>query len=117
MSDDVDSLLAKRMDYIAELKTAIRNLHECESEYVETVPVTETFQGETLWTGDVEVFTIRGHPKAKRAYAWGHATGEEDQARRYVAVLELPPVHSPETAVKVAVAAEIKNAREKTKGR
>jgi hypothetical protein len=114
---DVDRLLAKRMDYIAELKKAIRNLHGCESEYIESVPVTENFQGETLWTGDVEVFTIRGHPKAKRVYAWGHATGKNDQAKRYVAVLELPPVESPETAVKVAVAAEIKNARKKAKGR
>ncbi|HYJ88084.1 MAG TPA: hypothetical protein VEW46_18600 [Pyrinomonadaceae bacterium] len=114
---EADRLLAKRMGYIGELKTAIRNMHGCESEYVETVPVTETFKGETVWNGDVEVFTIRGHPKAKRAYAWSHATGKNDQARRYVAVLELPPVESPETAVKVAVAAEIKNEREKTKGR
>jgi hypothetical protein len=114
---EADRVLAKRMDYIGELKTAIRNLHGCESEYVETVPVTESFRGETIWNGDVEVFDIRGHPKAKRAYAWSHATGKNDQARRYVAVLELPPVESPETAVKVAVAAEIKNAREKTKGR
>jgi len=114
---DADRVLAKRMDYIAQLKTAIRNMHDCEPEYVETVPVTETYQGETLWTGDVEVFTIRGHPKARRAFAWGHATGKNDKARRYVAVLELPPVDSPETAVKVAIASEIRNAREKTKGR
>ncbi len=114
---EADRLLAKRMDYIAELKTAIRKMHGCEPEYIETVPVTETFNGETIWNGDVEVFTIRGHPKAKRAYAWGHATGKNDQARRYVAVLELPPVESPETAVKIAVAAEIKNEREKAKGR
>jgi hypothetical protein len=105
------------MDYIAELQAAILNLHGCSSTYVESVPVVEEFQGEIVWQGEVEVFDIRGHPKAKRAYAWGHATGENDQARRYVAVLELPPVDSPETAVKVAVASEIKNAREKAKGR
>lgn len=105
------------MDYIAELQAAILNLHGCESTYVESVPVIEEFQGETVWQGEVEVFDILGHPKAKRAYAWGHATGENDQARRYVAVLELPPVDSPQTAVKVAVASEIKNAREKQKGR
>jgi hypothetical protein len=105
------------LDYIEELQAAILNLHGCTSTYVETVPVTETFKGEIVWTGEVEVFEIRGHPKAKRAYAWGHVTGEEDQARRYVTVLELPPVDSPQTAVKVAVAAEIKNARQKTKGR
>lgn len=114
---DADRVLQKRMYYIGELKTAIRDLHGCEPEYVETVPVTETYHGETLWTGDVEVFTIRGHPRAKRAFAWSHASGKNDKARRYVAVLELPPVDSPQTAVKVAIASEIKNAREKTKGR
>ncbi len=105
------------MDYIAELQAAILNLHGCTSQYVETVPVTETFNGKTVWQGEVEVFDIRGHPKAKRAYAWGHATGEDDQARRYITVLELPPVTSPQTAVRAAVMSEIKNARQKTKGR
>jgi hypothetical protein len=106
------------MDYIEELQAAILNLHGCSSQYVETVPVVEEFQGETIWQGDVEVFDIRGHPKAKRAYAWGHATGENDQARRYVAVLELPPVTSPQTAVQAAIMSEIQNARKKqTKAR
>jgi len=99
------------MDYIAELQAAILNLHGCKATYVETVPVTETFQGETVWEGEVEVFETTDHPKAKRIYAWGHATGEDDQARRYVCVLELPPVDSPQTAVKAAVVAEIKNAK------
>lgn len=101
------------MDYIAELQAAILNLHGCSSTYVESVPVHEEFQGQTVWQGEVEVFDIEGHPKAKRAYAWGHASGEDDQARRYVTVLELPPVDSAQTAVKIAVAAEIKNAKRK----
>ena|SRR5687767_15217209 len=106
------------MDYIEELQAALLNLHGVSSTYVESVPVLEEFNGETIWQGEVEVFDIRGHPKAKRAYAWGHATGENDQARRYVAVLELPPVISPQTAVKAAVMSEIQNARKKqTKGR
>ncbi|MFS8086466.1 MAG: hypothetical protein ACMG6H_12610, partial [Acidobacteriota bacterium] len=75
--------------------------------------VTEEFQGETVWQGTVEVFDVSGHPKAKRAYAWGHVTGENDQARRYVTVLELPPVTSPETAVKAGIMSEIKNAKKK----
>src|SRR6266545_7799019 len=105
------------MDYIAELQAALLSLHGVSSTYVETVPVIETFQCETVWQGDVEVFDIRGHPKAKRAYAWGHATGENDQARRYFTVLELPPVNSAQTAVRAAIMSEIKNARQKTKGR
>ncbi len=103
--------------YIEQLQDAIRNLHGCESQYLETVPVHEEFQDKTVWQGDVEVFQIRGHPKAKRAYAWAHASGKNDQGKRYVAVLELPPVTSPETAVKAAIMSEIQNAREKEKGR
>lgn len=105
------------MNYIEELQAAILNLHGCNARYVETVPVTEVFQGETVWEGEVEVFETMDHPKAKRVYAWGHATGEDDQARRYVCVLELPPVDSPQTAVQAGIMSEIKNARQKTKGR
>ena len=103
--------------YIAEIQAAILNLHNCESSFIETVPVVEEFQGETVWQGEVEVFDIRGHPKAKRCYAWGHSAGDDNQARRYVAVLGMPPVDSPQAAVKAAVIAEIKNAREAKKSR
>src|SRR2546426_949496 len=103
------------VDYIAELQAAILNLHGCESKYLETVPVTEEFNGETIWQGEVEVFEIRGHSKATRCYAWGHVTGDNDQARRYVTVLELPPVNSPQSAVRAAIMSEIKGAKEKTK--
>jgi hypothetical protein len=102
------------VSYIKDLQKAIRSLHGCESQHIESVPVTETFQGETVWSGNVEVFNIRGHPKAKRAYAWAHASGEEDKGKRYVAVLELPPVTSPETAVRAAIMREIRSAREET---
>lgn len=102
--------------YIEELKAAILNVHGAQATHVETVPVTEEFQGETVWQGEVEVFTIRGHPKANRVYGWGF-TVNENQGRKYVAVLEVPPVDSPQTAVKAAVVSEIKNAREKEKSR
>jgi len=59
----------------------------------------------------VEVFDITGHPKAKRAYGWSHKAGKDDQEERFVTVLEIPPVVSPETAVKVAIAAEVKKGR------
>lgn len=104
-------------DYIAELQAAILKLHGCTATYLETVPVIEEFQGETVWQGEVEVFETNDHPKAKRIYAWGHVSGDDDQGRRYVTVLELPPVTSPQTAVKAGIMQEIKSAREKTKGR
>ena len=103
-------------DYIEELKAAILNVHGATATHVETVPVTEEFEGETVWQGEVEVFTIRGHPKARRVYGWGFIVNE-NQGRKYVAVLEIPPVDSPQTAVKIAIAAEIKNARNKENGR
>lgn len=68
------------MHYIEELQAAILKLHGCTATYLETVAVTETFQGETIWQGEVEVFEIEGHPKAKRAYAWGHVAGESVRA-------------------------------------
>ena len=90
-------------DYIAEIKSVILNLHGAIAEHVETVPVHEQFQGQTVWQGEVEVFDLQDHPKAKRAYAWGHETDDEDSGRRYVTVLGLPPVTSPEAAVRASI--------------
>lgn len=101
------------MDYIAELQAALLSLHGVSSTYVESVPVVEEFQGEIVWQGEVEVFEIRGHPKAKYAYCWGYSSGDDNDSRKYVTVLELPPVDSPQTAVKAAIMSEIKNARKK----
>jgi hypothetical protein len=103
-------------DYIAEIQSVFLKLHGCDAAYVETVPVEEVFQGETIWQGDVEVFDLRGHPKAKRGYGWGYTTTDEG-GRRYFTVLELPPVDSPQAAVKAAIMSEIQNARKKKKGR
>ena len=103
-------------DYIAEIQAVFLKLHNCDAEYVETVPVVEQFQGETVFQGDVEVFDLTGHPKATRGYGWGYTTGESG-GRRYFTILELPPVDSPQTAVKAAIMSEIKNAREKKKSR
>lgn len=66
------------------LRKAIRDLHDVDSTWIETVPVHETFQGETVWQGEVEVFELVGHPKAKHAYAWSYPTGEGTR-RRYIA--------------------------------
>jgi hypothetical protein len=96
------------MDYLGELKAKIRLLHGCEGTHRQTVPVKEVFQGKIVWDGDVEVFDLTGHAKAKRCYAWGYANDKQPDRLDVVAVLEIPPVVSPETAVKVAIAAEAK---------
>ncbi len=94
------------MDYLAEAKKAIEVTHRCIATHAETVPVREVFKGKTVWEGEVEVFTLTNHPKAKRAYVWGHANEARGGKFDFVTVLEIPPVTSPETAVKVAIAAQ-----------
>ena len=95
-------------EYIENLRAVIDKLHGCDSKHVESVPVHEVFQGKTAWQGVVEVFDLVGHPKAKRAYAWSHLDGDKDQSTRYVAVLEIPPIESPETAVRASIIADAK---------
>jgi hypothetical protein len=97
--------------YIERLKQVIFHLHKADSRHLESVPVEEVFQGQTVWRGVVEVFALVAHPKANRAYAWSHRAGRDESDERFVAVLELPPVTSPQTAVKVALASEIKSKR------
>ena len=87
------------------LKEAIKNLHGCDSVWVEAVPVHETFEGETVWEGSVQVFDLKGHPTAKRCYAWSHAV-DDSEKRRFVAVLHQGPIDSPQAAVRVAIVQE-----------
>lgn len=95
------------MSYIEELKDIIRREHGCEAEHAETVPVREVFQGQTLWDGAVEVFELNGHAQARRCFAWAHAEEDEREAR-YFTALALPPIDSPQAAVKAALRREIK---------
>ena len=101
--------MANKQDYLAQVQVAVSQLHNCGATYVKTVSVHEVFRGETVWQGDVEVFDLTGHPKAKRAYAWGHLDGEKDERTRFVAVLEIPPVDSAQKAVQVQIVKDVKN--------
>jgi hypothetical protein len=88
---------------LAALQKAILDLHGARSEHLESVPVTEAFNGETVWEGTVEVFALPEHPAGK-AYAWRH---EADSGRwRYVAVLHKTPIDTPRKAVQAAIVAE-----------
>ena len=97
-----------KQDYLAQVQVAVSQLHNCGATWRETVPVHAVFQGKTVWQGDVEVFDLRGHPKAKRAYAWSHLDGANDERTRFVAVLKIPPVESAETAVRVQIVKDFK---------
>ena len=63
----------------------------------ESVPIVETFRGQIVWEGIVEVFDVETPPPAV-AYGWAV---ESDQGPQYVAVLGKPPADSPLAAVRV----------------
>lgn len=99
------------MTYIEELRDVIRHLHGVDSAHVESVPVKETFQGKTVWEGIVEVFDLKNHPKAARAYAWAYKT-DNPKKPRHVVVLHLGPITSPLLAVRAAIVEEFRNRAE-----
>ena len=92
---------SNRREYIERLQMVIRQLHGVDSTWERSVPVVETFQGQTVWDGDVEVFKVN-HPKTETAYAWSDADGN------FTAVLGVPPATNPRNAVKVSIVAASK---------
>jgi hypothetical protein len=88
----------------------VEHLHGCKAKWVEAVPIHEVFEGKTVWQGNVEVFALTRHPKAKRCYGWSY--GEPEQ---FITILEQPPVDSAAAAVKVGVAHQVKEARKAAK--
>jgi hypothetical protein len=97
------------VSYIEELREAIRKLHGAEPTHFESVPVKETFRGQTVWEGIVEVFELRGHPTATKVYAWSHDTGDPRMPRKHVTVLHMPPVLSAAMAVRAAIREEFRS--------
>ena len=94
---------------VQEIQGVILALHGCEAEHVDSVHVHEVFEGKTAWDGMVEVFNVTGHPKAKRAYGWQYSQGDRTFS---VAVLEIPPVNSAESAVSTVIAAKARQQKE-----
>jgi hypothetical protein len=84
------------------LRDAIQHLHGLRSEWIESVSVRETFKGELVWEGEVQVFGIQ-HPQATRCYAWSHESGPGGR-RKFFAVLGIPPVDSATDAVRASIA-------------
>jgi hypothetical protein len=89
---------------IPALVEAIRHMHSVEAKHVETAHVHEKAPtGETVWSGDVEVFEIE-HPKTKRCFAWSEAT--TGAKRRFFAVLAVTPIDSAAMAVRASILAD-----------
>ena len=102
------------MTNIEELADVIRKLHGSKATHVETVPIKEMFQGETVWEGEVEVFDLHDHPKADRVYAWSHDTEDADKPTRHVTVLHVPPVTSPVLEVRASIIQDYRNEQQQT---
>ena len=92
--------MLKKWDDIARLEAAIMQLHGCGAIWHMTVRVHEVARGQTVWKGEVEIFNLKGHPKAERCYGWSHRNGKKDEGERFVIVLEISPVESALTAVR-----------------
>ena len=97
------------MSYLEELSDVIRRLHGAEATHVESIPVKEVFQGQTVWEGIVEVFDLTGHPTAHRAYAWAYETDNPQKQVRHVTVLHLHPIKSAQDAVRAVILQEARN--------
>jgi hypothetical protein len=94
--------------HIQELEGVIHHLHGATAHHLESVPVVETFQDQIVWDGIVEVFSLKGHPKTDKVYAWIHTTDDPERPKRHVTVLHIPPVVSPQTAVQAAIVQEFR---------
>jgi hypothetical protein len=102
------------MTPIEELRDVIHKLHGVKATHLESVPVHEVFQGQTVWRGIVEVFHLEGHPKTDTAYAWLHDTGDPDKPFKPVTVLRIHPALSPLSAVRAFIVQEFKANAEAT---
>jgi hypothetical protein len=92
---------------VATLREVIKHVHGVDARWVERVAVTDdggaraTWPG---WTGEVQVFELVDHPKARRCYVWSYPA--QGGLRRFLAVLEEPPVHDAPSAVRAQMAAD-----------
>jgi len=99
--------LAVASENFAQLKEAVESQHGGTATHVQSVPVKETFAGQTVWEGVVHVFDLEGCPSATRAYAWSSPIEGSDK-RRFFAVLHLGGIRLPADAVRAAIVAEVR---------
>jgi hypothetical protein len=87
-------------EHIKNLRTAIETMHKCKAMHKQSVWVAHGFGNKSVWEGVVESFDLTDHTTANRCYAWcSHDNGEA----KYVILLGIPPVVSPQTAVRAAI--------------
>lgn len=87
-----------------QLRKVIESQHGGTSTFVKSMRVHQTRGRQAGWDGLVHVFDLKGHPKAKRVYAWSSPISGGAKPR-YFAVLHMGEVTGPVEAVKAASAA------------
>ena len=94
-----------------QLKVAIEVQHGGTAMLAQSVPVLETFEGQTVWEGIVHVFDLEGHPKATRAYAWSSPIEGALSARNSFARATLGRGSIATDAVRAAIVAQHRNSK------
>lgn len=84
------------------LSATIEIKHNCKAIHMESVPVREEFDGNTIWDGTVEVFALVGHPDSRRCFAWVEVPN--DLQFQFITMLQKGFIVSPERAVKAWLA-------------
>jgi uncharacterized protein (DUF1330 family) len=85
---------------ISRFEEAIQATHGARSMLLRRQRVVERFHGKTVWDGEVLVFALEDHDRARRCYAW-EMDGE------VTVVLHAPPVEDARAAVRVALLAAL----------
>jgi hypothetical protein len=94
-----------------QLKQAVESQHGGNAMFVQSVPIHEEHKGQTVWNGAVQVYDLADCPSgATRAYAWSHSL--PDGKRKFFAVLHIPPIVGPREAVRAAIVAEARAAKQ-----
>jgi len=88
-------------------RRAVEGLHGGEATFEWVEHGVERHDGETVWEGDIYVFTLDGIPAANRCYAWSEPV-EGSDCRRFFAVLHRPPVTSVALALRASIMKDVR---------
>lgn len=94
---------------IERIQRAVEQSEKCRATHVESLVTKERFFDAIVWEGVIETFKLQDHPTAKLAYAWERWKDGRKEDPEYTVVLGIPPVNSPNDAVKAFVAAGAKS--------
>jgi len=95
---------------INDLTKTVEQICKCKASYLDQVAVIEEYGSNTVSEGIVHVFRITGHPRTDTCHAWSSPI-EGTTTRRYYAVLKIPPLDSPEKAVRASIVHDYKGGR------